>query len=115
MDLEQEIRYCLSLKNKKIISLSAALGGNDGAGIAVNSAMDSAAHVAEESARSIDALEQRMEKLTAWLETQAPECFDEQAHLREGSAERVYWHYGYLVALRDMQRQMRAAKDHLPQ
>jgi hypothetical protein len=31
----------------------------------------------------------------------APECQVEQKHLDAGTPERVYWHYGYLCALRD--------------
>jgi hypothetical protein len=30
-----------------------------------------------------------------------PSCFAEQGHLNEGTAERAYWHYGYMVALND--------------
>jgi hypothetical protein len=29
---------------------------------------------------------------------------NEQKHLYEGSSERVYWHYGYAMALRDILR-----------
>jgi hypothetical protein len=36
-----------------------------------------------------------------WLAENFPECFTEQKHLDQGSAERTYWHYGYLCALRD--------------
>jgi len=33
----------------------------------------------------------------------APECIREQLHTVEGaSPERVYWHYGYVMALRDV-------------
>ena len=47
-------------------------------------------------------LEKRMKGLESWLVEQAPECFDEMKHLDEGSPERVYWHYGRMVALRDV-------------
>ncbi|MEQ1812219.1 MAG: hypothetical protein ABL889_19985 [Terricaulis sp.] len=57
-----------------------------------------------------DALARRIEGIAAWLEEQMPACFDEQAHTREGTRERVYWHYGYMVALRDMQRLLAKAQ-----
>lgn len=40
----------------------------------------------------------------AWLNEHAPEVFEEQSHLNEGSRERTYWHYGYMVALSDVLR-----------
>lgn len=46
-------------------------------------------------------IEQRIRNMTAWLKENGPDCVTEQAHLDEGSRERVYWHYGYMVALRD--------------
>ena len=42
--------------------------------------------------------------LLSWLEANAPNCGTEQMHLEEGSQERVYWHLGYMVALRDTLR-----------
>jgi hypothetical protein len=48
----------------------------------------------------------RIDDLVEWLSEHAPRCDSEQAHLRAGSPERVYWHYGYLIALRDLQRLM---------
>jgi hypothetical protein len=54
--------------------------------------------------RDISAIDARIKGLTEWLEENAPECFTEQRHIREGTQERVYWHYGYMVALRDMLR-----------
>lgn len=46
----------------------------------------------------------RIEELKRWLLANSPECFKDQKHLNEGSAERVYWHYGYLSALQDVLR-----------
>lgn len=55
------------------------------------------------SERSLTAIaRQRAENLTSWLKENAPQCFREQKHLDAGSAERAYWHYGYLSALRDI-------------
>lgn len=49
-----------------------------------------------------DAIERRIAELQKWLQESAPECVREQAHLDEDTRERVYWHYGYLIALRDV-------------
>ena len=49
-------------------------------------------------------IQERERVLREWLSANAPECFSEQKHLEEGSQERVYWHYGYMVALRDVVR-----------
>lgn len=48
------------------------------------------------------ALRKRISGLRKWLRQNAPECGEEQKHLEEGTPERVYWHYGYMVALRDI-------------
>lgn len=47
------------------------------------------------------ALEDSASSVAEWLKENGPDCAEEQAHLDEDSRERVYWHYGYLVALRD--------------
>ena len=49
-----------------------------------------------------DALRKRREEPRAWLEDNGRECWQEQAHLRDGSAEQIYWHFGYLAALQDV-------------
>ena len=51
-------------------------------------------------------IEARKKDLADWLAQNAPQCAAEQKHLEEGSQERAYWHYGYLVALRDVMRLM---------
>jgi hypothetical protein len=56
--------------------------------------------------KDISALKNRANGLRDWLTENAPECFTEQKHLDEGTQERVYWHYGYMVALRDALRFM---------
>lgn len=50
---------------------------------------------------SEDAIHRRIAELEAWLKTQGVDVKREQAHLDVGSRERLYWHYGYLVGLRD--------------
>ncbi|HEY6181978.1 MAG TPA: hypothetical protein VIW67_07015 [Terriglobales bacterium] len=51
-------------------------------------------------------IEKRAKAIQDWLKENGRECFDEQKHLDQGSTERIYWHYGYLVALRDVYRFM---------
>lgn len=50
----------------------------------------------------VQKLQEREEDLANWLSENAPECSKEQAHLDENTRERVYWHYGYAVAVRDV-------------
>lgn len=54
--------------------------------------------------RDISDLQLRVEQLRDWLNKNAPECFADQKHTHEDTQERVYWHYGYMVALRDALR-----------
>jgi hypothetical protein len=54
--------------------------------------------------RNISDLERRADHLLAWLEGYAPDSLIEKKHLAEGSSERAYWHYGYMVAVRDVLR-----------
>jgi hypothetical protein len=55
----------------------------------------------------IKPLQRRIDQLALWLEQHCPECDKEQAHLQDGSRERAYWMYGYLVALRDVLRRLK--------
>ena len=50
-----------------------------------------------------DLIQRRIDNISAWLAENAPDCRGDQKHLDEGTAERAYWHYGYLIALRDIQ------------
>ena len=47
-------------------------------------------------------IKKREKDLTEYLREQHPECFKEQRHTDKGTQERVYWHYGYLIAIRDI-------------
>ncbi len=49
-----------------------------------------------------NAILERAEQLKNWLKKNSPDCEDQQLHLDEGSQERTYWHYGYLIALQDV-------------
>lgn len=53
---------------------------------------------------NIDAIEDRIKGIREWLKKEAPECFVEQKHTEEGTQERIYWHHGYMMGLRDAMR-----------
>ncbi len=63
--------------------------------------------VARSGPRLETLLEKRIQTLTAWLSRHAAFCAEEQAHLDDGSRERAYWHYGYLVAISDVRAVLR--------
>lgn len=48
----------------------------------------------------IDKIKKRIENLDNWVDKEGVK--KEQAHLIKDSKERAYWHYGYLVALKDV-------------
>jgi len=45
-------------------------------------------------------IKNRIQGLDAWVSEQGVK--EEQAHLNKDTKERAYWHYGYLVALKDV-------------
>ncbi len=49
-----------------------------------------------------DVLASREADLSAWLGDNAPQCASEQTHLDAGTDQRAYWHFGYMMALRDV-------------
>ena len=53
---------------------------------------------------AVDSIDRRIANMSAWMKDNGQDCTLEQAHLDEGSRERAYWHYGYLVALRDVRK-----------
>ena len=55
------------------------------------------------ASRSLSSLVRtRADNIRAFLQQTVPNISSEQRHLDEGSAERSYWHYGYLSALEDI-------------
>jgi hypothetical protein len=65
-----------------------------------------------ETRRSVSMVaRKRAEELRRWLASNAPECPVEQKHLDQGTAERAYWHYGYLSALQDVLRFISSSKN----
>jgi hypothetical protein len=60
-------------------------------------------------ARTIEKdLNERIADLTEWLRSVGLEG-SAQAELDEGMTERLCWHYGYLIALRDVRELLAAA------
>jgi hypothetical protein len=58
------------------------------------------------------ALRERLGTLSRWLAENGDDCQETQAHLNADSVERIFWHYGYLVALRDVLRLLDSKKTH---
>jgi hypothetical protein len=50
----------------------------------------------------IDIIHKRAELIEQWLDENHPECRKDQEHLDKETAERAYWHYGYVAALNDV-------------
>ena len=50
----------------------------------------------------IGLINKRIKFLEGWLKNDYPEIFKEQKHLDEGTEERVYWHYGYLMGMKNV-------------
>jgi hypothetical protein len=46
-------------------------------------------------------LSRRAEQIALWLKDNTPVCQEEQKHPDPDTPELVYWHYGYLRAIRD--------------
>lgn len=51
--------------------------------------------------RDLPTIRERAENLKEWLQDNAPYISVDQRHLDADTVERAYWHYGYMVALRD--------------
>ena len=58
-------------------------------------------HYSIESSQ-IQAISDKLRALTCWLAENAPNCDISQKHLDAGSSQQVYWHYGYVCAIRDI-------------
>ncbi len=58
----------------------------------------------QDTAANLSALESRAKGISEWLKENGRGCSDEQKHLDPDTQERIYWHYGYMVALRDVYR-----------
>lgn len=47
-------------------------------------------------------LQKRASNIQNWLRENGKEAIEEQKHLDAGTQEQIYWHYGYLSALKDI-------------
>ena len=56
--------------------------------------------------RDVRSIGERANQLADSICESSAECIGEQRQLNEGSRERAYWQYGYMVALRDVLRFM---------
>ncbi len=63
--------------------------------------------------RPEDAVRARVAKMRQWIQKYGQGCQNRQTHLEPGSVERVYWHYGYLSALQEVERLLSGQTDHL--
>ena len=56
------------------------------------------------------ALDRRIAEQTEWLRENAP-YIAEQKHLDADTPERAYWHYGYVVAMRDIRKALQEPRE----
>ncbi len=54
--------------------------------------------------KNLRSISERADQLAGSICENSAECIGEQRHLNEGSRERAYWQYGYMIALRDILR-----------
>jgi hypothetical protein len=52
----------------------------------------------------LKSVRERADELAALISESSSEFVGEQRQLEDGSREQAYWHYGYMVALRDVLR-----------
>lgn len=52
----------------------------------------------------LESLETRARGIQEWLDKNGRGCQEEQQHIRAETTEKIYWHYGYMVALMDVLR-----------
>lgn len=58
-----------------------------------------------------DDVQGRIDGIEEYLGRQKTDVKQEQAHLTEGSRESLYWHFGYMMALKDLRRQEPTGSD----
>lgn len=59
-------------------------------------------------------IEERTRALAQWLEDESPYVQFDQGHLDNGSPQQAYWHFGYLMALRDVLELLKDGSGHTP-
>jgi hypothetical protein len=60
--------------------------------------------------KDFEEVRERADELAEWIGESSADLVGEQRQLEEGSREQAYWHYGYMVALRDVLRFMADSK-----
>lgn len=50
----------------------------------------------------MEKIDERLKNIEGWMADNAPYVIADQKHLDANSPEQAYWHYGYMVALRDI-------------
>ncbi len=63
---------------------------------------------------ALDKLRERARDVEAWLRRDHATEIQHARHLDEGTRERVYWHHGYAIALRDALRLIVGSDDDQP-
>jgi hypothetical protein len=56
----------------------------------------------EETIADLSVIQALAKGMHRWLKQNGRGCFDKQKHVRAGSQEKIYWRYGYMVALMDV-------------
>lgn len=62
--------------------------------------------MANETSWYAQRLRQRVDAFEKWLSEQPIDVKAEQAHIKDGTPERAYWHHGYMMALKDVLKLM---------
>lgn len=71
---------------------------------------EAAAPLGEPQVALEDAIDTRIAFLTAWLEENTPRSHESLAGLDRAAREQIFWHHGYLVALRSVRRFIRSRR-----
>lgn len=58
----------------------------------------------DESVKDPKLIQRRIEGIEKWLAEQPLDVKREQRHLNAGTPEQAYWHFGYMMALKDVIR-----------
>lgn len=56
----------------------------------------------QDTIADLSVIQARAKGMHRWLEQNGRGCFDKQKHVRAGTQEKIYWRYGYMVALMDV-------------
>lgn len=71
---------------------------------------EAAASLGEPEVALEDAIESRMALLSEWLQENAPRSHEGLAGLDRAAREQIFWHHGYLVALRSVRSFIRSRR-----